>query len=450
MSNYPVSYRRASRSESGFQPGTAPRPRAPTLSATLEDAIRATLTQDARFHAMIQGDDSTRRLRGSPSAGSDQSRYRPTRIRPPEMTPAQTGAARAAQALGGLTRAARLHPAVRIASTALDVARVADQLANPGEFASEGMWEVPQFTLISRCINPPPTPDWQGNSGTIGCLTLQAGGLPLPSGVGATITRVHIARKDQSFGTRWRTVYLWGRVGTGVVTPYNRPAVPMRYSRELALKKRLGIVPEALDAMSQPIAALPSPLAPTPVPYSLAPYRRHNPWRSPTEQSFRGPGRPTRPPNEVFPVAPPEPPGQPPRARRKLTPQDPRRRKREKEKKVKGNKVVQLALKAALAATEVIDVVEAVYRALPYEVRAAVNAAAKDNGYRYARPQHMAWAILTHADEIDMRKAVTNIIMNHYTDKVVGGVAGRAGRNLRKFGGSLSTHMENPAGVAGF
>lgn len=312
------------------------------------------------------------------------------------------------------TAGAVLRAALRIPARLnlpLNVAvEVAMHLAQQQQDAVAAYWDVPKFQLLAQCLTPPPTPDWQGNSGTVGCLTLQAGGLTLPSGVGATITRVHIARKDQSFGTRWRTVYLWGRVDAGTTTPVFVPAVPEKLAQRLPERFLTAVPWEQADPFSVPVGV--PQHTPRPLPVKLLAKRRDlNLWRSPTEQPTRGYQPTLQPPPPVPPRDTTE--GELPRPPAKGT----------RERKWKAPKALSVALQVALAATEVIDWIDAVYRALPYKLRRKVlmGQPLRSSGYhRQPTPIQKALVIFGNLDDVNLTKALRNLIMEAAIDQAIG------------------------------
>lgn len=160
-----------------------------------------------------------------------------------------------------------------------------------------------------------------------------------------------------------------------------------------------------------------------PLPWSLIPYRRLNPWLSPTEQSnrFYDLGRSPRhwpdvtsanftaPGMNPGPVTPhkPVPPG-----------------KGVKERKTRLRKGAAAVLKAAYTASEAIDAIDAVHDALPSKYQAP----------KGATPQEKLAAIYRHSDKLDMNEVVLNLIKNHIIDYVIGSASGRAGDFLGKQG----------------
>lgn len=199
------------------------------------------------------------------------------------------------------------------------------------------------------------------------------------------------------------------------------------------------------DAFSLPISA-PGP-EPFKMPWPLAPYRTANPTRSPNEQTWRGP-RPRPRPRFTYPPAlddipifarsVPGLPGdtlitraQRPRPGRKqqtgrvVRPGRFQKRKppgaRTKERKFvlsKGNIVVRLIGKT----TELAELFEELYKAIPWEIR------------KNLRPKtrfDKAKAVYRHFLDIDIPRAVENLIKNEIEDRFYGGFGKLAGRGKR-------------------
>lgn len=91
-----------------------------------------------------------------------------------------------------------------------------------------------------------------------------------------------------------------------------------------------------------------------------------------------------------------------------------------KDVKISMPEYLRVALNTALQATELGDLIDSIYDALPYR-------------YRYGRSyKDKMERIIKHWDKIDWSKAITNIAYNHFEDKVVGTLMGKASRQLRK------------------
>ena len=170
--------------------------------------------------------------------------------------------------------------------------------------------------------------------------------------------------------------------------------------------------------------------APEPPPWRVIPKIKPNPWRSPREQSLRGyhtwqmfdwgqqtgTQPPLKPPPKPIPTIPPRPHGKPGPG--------------VKERKVKlmgfgGNWFV----KAWGSLTEGLDALDAIWRSLPCALRARLM---KESG-GFMTPQEKMAAIYRHFGEVDMEKAVYNLLIDNLTDKYIGKInqAVQAQRHLQ-------------------
>lgn len=187
------------------------------------------------------------------------------------------------------------------------------------------------------------------------------------------------------------------------------------------------VVPLASPSLNPMAIPIGQPMSvPEPVPFRMRPLRRPNPSLSPTEQSQRGyqigvadlsavQGQP----NIEFSNAP-EP---SPSPRYEMKPPG----KGEKERKfsiLKGTLVGRVLQGAHHGLTEFQDAVDAIWKALPYDLR----------GPKDSLLQEKLWAIYTHFDDIDMQKAIVNLIRNQVVDYVIGSTQGRAASALNDLG----------------
>ena len=221
---------------------------------------------------------------------------------------------------------------------------------------------------------------------------------------------------NAGFSTYWRRQQ-WMRPLTPLPGSFVSMSSPIQFVN-------LPLMPPMADPMSLPLSA---PLnTPQPVPYWVLPYRRPNPYRSPSEGHHFGygtwssrffnvqhstgmsfnpvVGQPTKP----TPVSPPghKPPGP-----------------GVKERKSRVRRVGAALIRAMRATTEALDFIDAVFKALPAKYRKGVKT-----------PQDKVRAIYQHADKLDMNKVVFNLIANHYTDKLLGRANALIERPMRQHG----------------
>lgn len=99
-------------------------------------------------------------------------------------------------------------------------------------------------------------------------------------------------------------------------------------------------------------------------------------------------------------------------------------RKGEDERKVKPYSpfLVRLLQKAGHATTEGLDLLEAIWKAIPKELRTKPDYKSR---FPKVSPQQMAWDIATHFHDIDLNQALLNILTNHVSDEVVGRARGQ-------------------------
>ncbi len=130
--------------------------------------------------------------------------------------------------------------------------------------------------------------------------------------------------------------------------------------------------------------------------------RDANPWAQPLSQ--RGP-------------APPAPPAKPQLTEAKWEPPQ----KGTKERKLVTQKPILKAISTAYTAlTEVKDFIDAMHKALPKKLQ------------KGKRPQEKLADLYGNLDKIDPVEAFKNLLENHLKDKIVGGLAGNAGRKMRE------------------
>jgi len=201
---------------------------------------------------------------------------------------------------------------------------------------------------------------------------------------------------------------------------------------------------ETLDPMEQPIG-LPRG-TPTPVPYKLQPYRQHNPYRSPIEQSHRGnfvPGTPRLRPDEVpllFPAitvgsttssnaAPISSVSLAHSGSHQLRPPEDRKTKERKVRVAGAGQVINVVNNV----TEVIDLIEVLYDAIPE------NHKVRYNGTRYVKRDvsvpEMLEVIYKNWGQLDVPEALAGFISNEIEDRLYGAI-GRVGGKISERLGS--------------
>jgi hypothetical protein len=132
---------------------------------------------------------------------------------------------------------------------------------------------------------------------------------------------------------------------------------------------------------------------PKPMPYALIPEWQSNPFRSPSEQTQKGPKTQTRPRKE--PPKRPKWPGPP--------------RKGEKERKVSATQ--RQIIRFAMAVTEANDFVDNLYDALPKSEQIC-----HGKGALVCKYQQVA----KNFKDIDIEKAIENVIINEISDRIIG------------------------------
>lgn len=103
----------------------------------------------------------------------------------------------------------------------------------------------------------------------------------------------------------------------------------------------------------------------------------------------------------------------------------------QKEKKLRGLGPYVAAVSQAMhAVTEGLDALDAIHDALPARYKA--KATFKNGKWYPPTPQAKGAALYANMEHIDWNEAVKNLIVNHYVDKLVGTVSGRAKQGLDK------------------
>lgn len=224
------------------------------------------------------------------------------------------------------------------------------------------------------------------------------------------------------------------------VAPVVSPAVP-------APLRLPGNLPEWLPAIAPQVLPLvgPAPFV-RPIPWRLAPYRRRDPNRAPTEQTQTGPRpQPSPEPNPVPGGVQTPPSGRGPMRKTTSPHRQKPPKKNEKQRKFKlglGGTAIGFLLNLA---TESADFIESFYWAIDKDARAKwwhENAAGK----RKLSPQQMLAAIFANLDHMDWGKALQNLAENQLEDAIIGAVAGGIGRNWHKTpgGDKLPTPLVGP------
>lgn len=114
-----------------------------------------------------------------------------------------------------------------------------------------------------------------------------------------------------------------------------------------------------------------------------------------------------------------------------------------KEKKGNVQKGLAFAVQRAFDVTEGVDALNALYDALPDTIRQGVNKSGtvRPGGYapagtRYATAMDKAMLLYNNLGSLNLSQAAYNLLLNHLTDKIIGSIAGGAGRTLRRNGSS--------------
>lgn len=162
----------------------------------------------------------------------------------------------------------------------------------------------------------------------------------------------------------------------------------------------------------------------TSLPYSVLPFRQSHP--TPYTGNHYSNGPPPKPPLI--------------KTDHKWRPPPPRT----KERKAKGGPAaVRLAMEAANATTEFMDMLNALWDAMPPEVQATAPKNGRCTGPKCVNPN--APYVLAHdkflhiyrnMNKLDLPLAIRNLIVNHYTDAVLGRVFGGADDAMKRAGGT--------------
>lgn len=159
------------------------------------------------------------------------------------------------------------------------------------------------------------------------------------------------------------------------------------------------------------------------MPQSFAPDPAPIPWKAIPEV-------PTLPPSERGHDSRPR-----PRYRHRRTP--PRRNERERKTKVRS--AAALALKGVHHLGEALDLLDALWNALPKEIRAKYG--------KNPSPQERGEALWDHWDELDMSDLMFELLWNHYGDKVWGRAFAGADQFGNREGVKWGPHGQGDAGA---
>lgn len=297
------------------------------------------------------------------------------------------------RALLRLTKAGRAilrkHPYLNAAMTAYDLWRLYNGQAGQGQLYNLAGWTSQQFCLAGpthyRQVSGN-TP-WPSVPCFTGSLDSGARGINLPflNNAGRLRLEQFIGRQVPSGNPLYdASEYLWRPVGgtwSGTRIARQIPRVP----------KPMPVI----DPNLLPIR-MPMPL-PVPIPLALAPYRANDPigsWRTNGDRRVRF--EPRRPP----------PPGT-------------------KEQKIKAIPAVVRAL--TYATTEGLDFLDALHKALPDKYQA--KAVFRGGKWWNASPQAKSKALYDHFEHLDWTEAAKNVVVNHFTDLVIG----RSSAKAKKF-----------------
>ena len=99
-------------------------------------------------------------------------------------------------------------------------------------------------------------------------------------------------------------------------------------------------------------------------------------------------------------------------------------------KVVDGGQALRNLRKVFHSMTEACDAIQAVYEALPENVRKA-----EKKSKRYSKCSHQANVLYRHWDEVDINQAIENLIKNHIEDKIIGTMNRGAGQVAPRGGG---------------
>lgn len=271
------------------------------------------------------------------------------------------------------------------------------------------------FTLVGSCSWPDgidyPRNRYvisaNGNMLPLGCFSAQAlqtspvfGVDPIP----ASARKVWIHEEYAPLIPRWRSVATWARPGAGAADEQAHvwPAHAVRTYQQVLF-----------DPMSVPVYAFKTDV---PVPYALIPYRQINPWRAASEQTLRGPVTQTRTLTR-FSIVPPRPPV------RLKVPWPDRPPPRVKEKKyVASLSQGHIIARIANVVTEGNDFVNAVYDALPDDVKRKW----------HSRLDTRLKVIFENFHRLDLTDVLVNILENQVEDLAFGTAGKYLGKATRK------------------
>lgn len=100
-------------------------------------------------------------------------------------------------------------------------------------------------------------------------------------------------------------------------------------------------------------------------------------------------------------------------------------------------------MKGVWAATEAIDAIDAIWKALPKDIRDATpktgrtrKGALIGEGKAYSTPLDKAKHLYDNLDKLDLPEAIKNLIINHYTDALMGRFHGTVDKARRRAGGT--------------
>lgn len=116
---------------------------------------------------------------------------------------------------------------------------------------------------------------------------------------------------------------------------------------------------------------------------------------------------------------------------------------REKERKGEMPPWALKVMEGAWAATEAIDALDAIWKALPKDIRDATpktgrtrKGALIGEGKAYSTPLDKAKHLYDNLDKLDLPEAIKNLIINHYTDALMGRFHGTVDKARRRAGGT--------------
>lgn len=116
---------------------------------------------------------------------------------------------------------------------------------------------------------------------------------------------------------------------------------------------------------------------------------------------------------------------------------------REKERKGEMPEWAMKVMQGVWAATEAIDAIDAIWKALPKDIRDATpktgrtrKGALIGEGKAYSTPLDKAKHLYDNLDKLDLPEAIKNLIINHYTDALMGRFHGTVDKARRRAGGT--------------